>query len=312
MTDIYSIGVIGAGTMGIRMIEALRQHGRFEPGGVFDPDPAAVQRALAAAPGMQVADSAEALARLPGLDALYIASPPAWHLAHMRAALAHRLPVLCEKPLASSIADAGAIAALAAGSAAPCAVNFPYARAAAALRLGELAHSGALGQIGQATVTLRFARWPRAWQEGAATWLAGPEQGGFTREVLSHFLFLAMRLFGPLQLESSSLERAAGQTETRLAARLGYAGGTLEVDAAVEGDIIDNNRFAVHGSLGSAAITDWYRLEAPGQPPLEPASPTPATLDAFARMLDGQPGHGLATVDEALAVAQLAEALLDD
>lgn len=310
MTNTYRIGVIGAGIMGSRMMQALREHSRFEPVALFDPDEQAVQRALAAVPGLHAAGSADALARLPGLHALYIASPPAWHLAHMRAAAENQLPVLCEKPLASSIEDAGAIAALAANAAVPSAVNFPFARAAAALRLGELARSGALGRIDRATVTLRFARWPRDWQEGAARWLAGPAQGGFTREVLSHFLFLAMRLFGPLRIEHADLDRAAGHTETRLYARLSYQGGILEVDAAVEGELADSNRFALHGTLGSAALTDWYRLEVPGQPALECTSPTPATLDAFARMLDGDLGHGLATVDEALNVAQLVESLL--
>lgn len=306
----HRIGVIGAGIMGTRIIEAMRGHGGYEVAAVYDPQPQALQRARAIEPNLRVAASAEELANLPGLDAIYIASPPGWHLAHMRAAFICRLPVLCEKPLASSLADANAIAALAREAALPCAVNFPFACSPACVRLAQAAASGMLGRIEQAKVTLRFSHWPRAWQEGASGWLASPDQGGFTREVLSHFLFLALRLFGPLELASARLQREPGKTETRLAARLLHASGTLVVDAAVEGDIADSNRLELRGSRGTGVLSDWYRLELPEAPPIERTSPTPALLDAFARMLDGEPDHGLATVGEALAVARLVEALL--
>lgn len=306
----YQIGVIGAGIMGLRMIEAMQQHGQFEVAAVFDPDPQAQARARALAPQPGLARTPEELVAHPGLDAVYIASPPAWHLAHMEAVLAHGLPVLCEKPLAASLPEARAIRDLVARSGGRCAVNFPFARAASACRLRELAASGALGAIERAKVTVRFSRWPRAWQEGASGWLSTPEQGGFTREVLSHFLFLALRLFGPLRIEAAELERASGKTETRLDATLRYAGGTLAVDGAVEGEIVDSNRFEVFGTKSAAVLSDWYRLEVPGEPAIERASPTPATLDAFARMLSGAGDHGMATVEEALAVAEIVEGLL--
>lgn len=306
----FRVGVIGAGIMGQRMMEAMRGHPAFEVAAAFDPDAAAQANARAAIPGLALAATPEALVAAPGLDAVYIASPPAWHLAHMQAALAAGLPVLCEKPLAASLPQARAIRDAVAQAGVACAVNFPFARAPGPRRLCELAASGELGRIENASITLRFARWPRGWQEGAAGWLATPEQGGFTREVLSHFVFLAQRVFGPLHIASAQLEREPGHTETRLAATLRHAGGTVKVDAAVEGEIDDYNRFELTGTKGVAAVTDWYRLEAPGEPAAGSSSPTPHTLDAFACMLQGDAGHGLATVGEAYHVAEIVEALL--
>ncbi len=63
-------------------------------------------------------------------------------------------------------------------------------------------------------------------------WLAGPEQGGFTREVLSHFVFLAQRLFGPAVVAEVQLTRAPGQAETALRARLMHAAATVQIEAA--------------------------------------------------------------------------------
>ena len=59
------------------------------------------------------------------------------------------------------------------------------------------------------------------------------------------------------------------------------------------------------------ALSDWYRLEENGQLS-ERKDPSPGTLDGLAEMLDGKAEHRLATVDEALAVVRIIEALLAD
>ena len=307
----YGIGVVGTGIMGRRMIEALRPHPRFRVAALWDSEPQALAQALANAPGARLADSLEALADDAEVDALYIATPPLLHLAGVRAAAALAKPVLCEKPLAACIEDAQALRELVVRDGLRFAVNFPFARASAAQHLLQQWQSGALGSLQQASITLRFAQWPRPWQAGASDWLAGPLQGGFTREVLSHFVFLALRLFGPASVERLQLDRAAGEAETRLLARLHHDGVTVEIDAAVAGEVADHNRFALVGSAHSLALSDWYRLEENGQIS-ERKDPSPGTLDGLAEMLDGQPEHRLANVDEALAVVRIIEALLAD
>ena len=305
----YGFGVVGAGIMGRRMIAALQQHPRCRVAALWDPDPAALGDAAALAPDARRADSLAALLQTDGVDAVYIASPPAFHLAGVRAVLAAGRAVLCEKPLPHRLDEALALRDAVAAAGLPFAVNFPFARAAAARRLVELVQSGALGETEQVTLTLRFATWPRAWQAGAQPWLAGPAEGGFSREVLSHFVFLANRLFGPGQVDSVQLERAPGQTETRLRARLVHGAVSVVVDAAVEGEVVDHNRFEVVGRHDRAALTSWYCLEHAGRTSAR-VDPSASTLDGFTDLLDGRADAGLATVDEAMAVVRTVEALL--
>ena len=58
----------------------------------------------------------DAMAGDPGIDAIYIATPNAAHAEQALQAIAHGKPVLVEKPLATSVADAERIASAAGGS----------------------------------------------------------------------------------------------------------------------------------------------------------------------------------------------------
>ena len=77
------IGVIGAGIMGERALRALAEHAAdvARVTGVWDQNPAALARAGAAA-------SRSADEVIEGAECVYIATPPATHLAYARAALA--------------------------------------------------------------------------------------------------------------------------------------------------------------------------------------------------------------------------------
>lgn len=305
----YGIGIVGTGIMGGRMAAAISQHPRFHVAAVWDPDTPAAERAALAYGGVVVAGSLQGLTAHPGVDAVYIASPPAFHLQGGQAAIAAGKPCLCEKPLAHSVAGAQALRDAVVAAGLPFAVNFPFARGQSSRRLQALLQGGDLGVVAQANLKVRFARWPREWQAGASSWLAGPEQGGFTREVLSHFVFLALRLFGPAQVQEVRLQRLPGATETSLQAKLVHAHTTLHIDAAVAGEVADFNRLELLGSKTNAVLSSWVQLEFQGQ--VSDGVPSGAlTLDAFAQLIDGQPGHGLASVDEALAVVMCVESML--
>jgi NAD(P)-dependent dehydrogenase (short-subunit alcohol dehydrogenase family) len=98
------VGVIGTGVMGsehtrLRRREAPSAH----PAGVFDPDAA---RAQAAASCAAVFSDPQSLITSDRIEAVIIASPDATHAELTLACLEARKPVLCEKPLASSAAEA--------------------------------------------------------------------------------------------------------------------------------------------------------------------------------------------------------------
>ena len=98
------VGVIGTGVMGAEHARILRQE---TPGahlaGVFDADAA---RAQAVASGTAVFSDPRSLITSAQVDAIVIASPDATHAALTLSCIEARKPVLCEKPLASSAAEA--------------------------------------------------------------------------------------------------------------------------------------------------------------------------------------------------------------
>jgi len=294
------IGVIGLGTMGRRMIDGLKANGDFTV--VAGYDPASVEIDIPRAPSIQ------ALIDDPTVDCIYIATPPATHEELIRAASLAGKAIFCEKPLAASPSSAQACLDAVARNPVPAAVNFPFATAAAAVRLRELVEAGALGNDLSAHLTLRFKTWPRGWQHGAVTWLAGSEQGGFTREVMSHFVFLALRLFGPGRLVEHHVERGAQGSETRVRAVVQFAACKLTIDGAVEGEVDDLNRFEVKGSKGSAVMSDWYALHhASGS--IEPTRPDGGQIAELALLLKAHPNR-LATFAEAAQVVDIIEGIL--
>jgi hypothetical protein len=213
----WGIGLIGLGVMGRRMAQALQAHPGFRIVAGFDP-------AAAEVPGVPRLGSPEAVARYPEVQCVYIATPPALHLADVERVAAAGKAVFCEKPLAASVTEAEACCAAIRAAGVAAGVNFPFSTSFAARRIQQLVAEGALGEVQSARLTLRFARWPRPWQVDAAGWLAGPQQGGFTREVGSHFLFLAGRLFGPgAVIEAASLRRGGHRGSARRHAALRWA-----------------------------------------------------------------------------------------
>jgi predicted dehydrogenase len=310
------LGIIGAGIMGERLLRAAQGAANVQISGMWDPAEATLARLAAELPGTPPAASAAEV--IAGCDCVYVASPPATHLQHARAALAAGRALFCEKPLATDVADAAAFLAEAAGARA--AVNFPFASSPAVERLAAWLPD--LGKPDQVSIAVAFATWPRGWQHAAASWLDGPAQGGFTREVVSHFLFLARRLLGPLTLVSATAQFPdPGRSERAIEARL-LAGAlpislTGSVGTTTEDD---SNSFTLTSPAGAIRLRNWAfaeRLDGDtwhGDPYAIPhAEARPLVLqrqlDGVARMTHGEP-HGLATLAEAFEVQTLVEAIL--
>ena len=61
-----------------------------------------------------------------------------------------------------------------------------------------------MGDIFSAELVMHFSQWPRDWQADA-DWLRFRDQGGYTREVTSHYLYITETLPWPGQ---AALEQA--------------------------------------------------------------------------------------------------------
>lgn len=317
------LGIIGAGIMGERMLRAALEHAReaVHIPRIWDSSPDALARIDAALPGTTQAASAEAV--IAASECVYIATPPATHLGYARLAQAAGKAVFLEKPLAVDVVEARHFVEEASrGGNGRMAVNFPFASSFAVERLREWLDEGAAGAPRGFEIDVAFASWPRGWQQGAAGWLDGRAEGGFTREVVSHFLFLSRRLLGPLSLLSSQAEYPfEGGTERRITARLDAGGlpGTL-TGAVGTTETEDHNTWTVRG-IADLRLRDWSVAER-GRPdgewtpdadalPNERVRPLvlKRQLEAVARMTRGE-SHHLATVSEAFQVQEIVEAIL--
>ncbi len=111
MGDTIRWGIVGTGMMALEHIANLR----LTPGSVItalvDPTPLSIARAEAAVGGeVAVFESPAALAASGLVDAVLVASPNFTHHAVLQPLIDARLHILCEKPLATTLADARDIA----------------------------------------------------------------------------------------------------------------------------------------------------------------------------------------------------------
>jgi predicted dehydrogenase len=315
-----ALGIIGAGIMGQRLLNAILDQppGLVRVAGVWDPAPAAMQRIAAMFPGVEpCADSSSVI---DASDCVYVASPPASHLGYARAAVQAGKSFFGEKPLAVDLAEARAFVDLAGGRGA---VNFPFASSIGVAALQRWMSEGEIGKPQRVRIDVAFATWPRSWQTDAAAWLDGRAEGGFTREVVSHFLFLCRRLLGPLGGLKARVEFPENEkSERRIEATL-FAGG---IPVTVTGSVgqterDDHNIWLLEGDRGAIRLRDWAIAErrlangdfqpAPDALPNEEARPIALRrqLQGVARLARGEPHH-LATLREALDVQEMVEGIL--
>jgi 1,5-anhydro-D-fructose reductase (1,5-anhydro-D-mannitol-forming) len=176
--------------------------------------------------------SPEELCASPAIDAVFIASPDALHLEHTLLALKHGKPVLCEKPMAMTTAEASRMveAAHAAGCPLGVAQNFRYNRSLERMR--DLVAKGAIGTPVFASAHFCFLS-----EASPRTWIydAGMACGGPIGDVGIHAIDALRFVLGQEVTAVSTLARqddrqapgAPRPIESSAAITLEMSGGTL-------------------------------------------------------------------------------------
>ncbi len=330
-----NIGVIGLGVMGQRMLARLAAHPRLKPAIIWDANPAALAQTLQQYPRLRAANNAEALIAEPGLHSLYIATPPAPHMALSHLAFDAGLAVFCEKPLTVDFEAAQQCIKRIEAEGHRAAVNFALASAPGLGLLQQHFGSGGsagsngsngsseMGNLQAVDLELAFAAWPRPWQANAGAWLSERTEGGFSREVLSHFIFALQRVLGPATLVCSRVDYPADghSAETGLQAELQAGSVKIQIKGMVGGNLADQNGMLWRAQAGEIALYEWFsRIEqrrsdgqlrpglTAGVGELRQASQFDQ-LDQWVEMIEGRP-HGLPGYAEALAVQRTIEAML--
>ncbi|MDY0744176.1 Gfo/Idh/MocA family oxidoreductase [Paucibacter sp. R3-3] len=325
MAETLKVGVIGLGVVGQRMLGRLAAQQRLEAVAVWDTDPAAIARALAAYPALHATTSAEELIAHPGLDTVYIATPPGPHMPLSELAFDAGLAVFCEKPLTVDFDAARHCIARIEAEGHRAAVNFALAASPGLsvlqTRFGIASHLP-LGALREVQIELAFATWPRPMQAAAGPWLNERHSGGgFAREVLSHFIFVLQRVLGPAKVQAHRVAYPDDgiTAETALRAELLAGGVPVRIDGRIGNDErADYNRMLWHADGGEIELTRWFgqieqRLHEGTRLEDDPEAVRNASqvdqLKQWEAMIEGR-SHSLPGFAEALAVQETIERLL--
>jgi predicted dehydrogenase len=175
--------------------------------GVADPDPAA--RDAARALGARAHAGWDALLADPDVQAVYVATPNHLHRVAVEAAAAAGKPVLCEKPMAATLADAEAMADAVRRAGIPYGTAFDQRHHPAHAAMRDAIAKGVIGTV--TAIRIAYACWVDAgW--AADNWRADPARagGGALMDLAPHGLDLVHALTG------EAVEEVAALTQRRV------------------------------------------------------------------------------------------------
>ena len=140
------VGFLGAGEIAQVHAAALATVAGAKLAAVADIDPGRAG-ALASKYGAKAFSDLEAMLAFSGLDVIYILTPPQGHARQIQAVAARELPVMCEKPLTVTLAEADQALAACRQSGVPLMTGLSHRYHPLARRAKELLLSGNLGDF---------------------------------------------------------------------------------------------------------------------------------------------------------------------
>ncbi|MFG1375714.1 Gfo/Idh/MocA family protein [Xanthobacter autotrophicus] len=239
------VGLIGAGWVTQHHLKGWQALGdAAEVVAIADPSRERAAERAAAFGIPALFDSAEAMLAAGGLDAVDIAAPRAAHVALARLAAGHGLPILCQKPLAPSLAEAEHLMAHIDGRVRLMVhenwrFRAYYRQAAEWLRAGRIGavKAAALTLVTSGTVPDAQGRLPALERQ---PFMAG-EARMLVAEVLIHHLDTLRMLLGPLKVEAAALSRTCP-------ALRGEDGAVIQLSTASGAGVSIFASFAAHGA----------------------------------------------------------------
>ncbi len=196
------VAVVGCGVIGTLHFQILQQHPEVQ---VFlcDTDPLQAQRLQ---PGAPVWDHPHRLLEEVPLDLVSLCTPHPSHPDLIVAALAHQVPVLCEKPLCTTVADLERLKRLAATDANHQVTGiFQHRYAPAAQRLKELLAAGRFGTLLRTQARFRCDRGPDYYARAPWRGTQRGEGGGVVLNQGIHTLDLWQWWLGDLTAVSGAI-----------------------------------------------------------------------------------------------------------
>lgn len=243
------VGLVGCGWHGAALAQAIVRSEHMRLCACADPDLVAANAAAAAAREASTHVSVEALLAEAEVDAVVVATPHHLLAPVTLAALRAGKPVLAEKPIALSAAEADEVAA-AAARAGVCSMAGYSFRFGMGRHLQELVVAGATGEI----LGLSGAIGCGPLDEG---WIAYPETGGGALLYLGcHLVDLALWLLddAPTAVWAQVQRRADTGADETTALQIRFARGTLAQFLVTQAATSFFYELGLHGRAGSVAL----------------------------------------------------------
>lgn len=254
------IGVIGLGAVGERLLKSFEDRVDIKVAALCDTSVARLKEMSQEYAVSQVFNNYQDLLALKDLDAVYIAVPPKYHEDIALAAIQANKHILCEKPLANSVAEAKKMVDAISNSGLISAMHFPLNYQASLLQFEKLKDEF-VGKTRRIQLVMHFPHWPRLWQK--SDWVESREQGGFVLEVGVHWIQAIQRIFGEITHVRSVLQfpEDPALCENSIIAEMKLADGTIVfIDGIsnIGGD--EHLEFAVYGTEGTLKLLNWRQL----------------------------------------------------
>lgn len=252
------VGVIGLGNAAKPHARALMDLSatHLHVTGVYAPDRER-RIAFAATHGFPAAESVESLVSDPRTQALLILTPPNARLDLLRLALKHQKPVLMEKPVGRTTAEAMQMVTLAAEAGVPLGVVLQHRQRPGARALAALLSEGRLGRIGLVRLTVPWWR-DQAYYDTPGRGTVARDGGGVLLSQAIHALDLMLYLLGPvvsvMAMAGTSLLHKM-ETEDTAVAGLQFANGAMGALVATTAAFPGGSEvLQVDGELGAVEL----------------------------------------------------------
>ncbi|MCR9089533.1 MAG: Gfo/Idh/MocA family oxidoreductase [Rhodobacteraceae bacterium] len=245
-------GLLGAGMIAERFAHDLAFSTEGRPAVVASRDLARATALANRIGGMEALDDYERLVSRDDVDAIYVATPNSLHSAHCLLAIAAGKPVLCEKPLATTAAEAREIA-IAAQTAGVTCMEALWTRCLPLMSQvqAEIAN-GSLGRITQIQASLGFA-----WEEATGDPITDPALGGGALLDLGVYgLSLVHQLLGmPDSVTADLTTSATGSVrDAVILLRHDRDDGTVLSTVRASHSTVLPNSFEIQGTQGTLKI----------------------------------------------------------
>lgn len=254
-----SIGIIGAGIVGERIIRQIQQENGVQITAVYDDNRSRLEE-LQQNYGVPLAASLDEILYSKA-DWVYIGTPPASHAAIARKAADAGINILSEKPLSHNAESGEEMVSAITENRVRSAMHFPLMYSAVVHEMAKRIKNGSIGEIRRIELQTLFPVWPRAWQQ--TDWIGSRLEGGFIREVFPHYLQLIERIFGSITISGHHVEYP-GQPDLCETGLIAHGLVNDETPLLLNGlsDIGQNEllQFKVYGSKGVLTLENWSQL----------------------------------------------------